>query len=165
MKKRIKRNTALAYWAFCILILFGIVLVGNASAEGFAVVVNKSNDTDNVSFNDLVKYLNAEKRFWPNRKKVVVLLRETGSEEKEVLLKKVYKQSESELKKTWVGKVYKGEIASPPKTLSSASAVIKAVANKEGGVGVVKAEDVSDDVKVLKIDGKLPSDAGYPLVK
>ncbi len=172
MKKRINRALALtslrathrqACWGFCILMLVGIVLVGDVSASGFAVVVNKSNNADNVSLSDLMKYFRAETQFWPNGKKVVILLREAGSEEKKVLLDKVYKQSEDELKKMWVGKVYKNEIASPPKTVSSPSALIKAVMDTEGGIGIVKAEEASGDVKVLKIDGKLPNDAGYPL--
>lgn len=165
MKKRINRALALTCWGFCILILVGIALVGDVSANGFVVVVNKANAADSVSFGDLVKYLSAEKQFWSNGKKVVILLREAGSEEKKVLLDKVYKLSEDELKKMWVGKVYKNEIAAPPKTVSSPSAIIKAVMDTEGGIGVVKAEEVSGDVKVLKIDGKLPSDAGYLLVK
>ena len=147
------------------LIFIGIATVGDASGGSFAVVVNKSNATDNVSFSDLVKYLGAEKQGWQNGEKVVILLRETGSEEREILLQKVYKLSEDEFKKMWVGKVYKGEIPSPPRVLGSTSALIKAVEGTEGGIGVVKAEEVTADVKVLKIDGKLPSDAGYPLVE
>jgi hypothetical protein len=165
MQKRIRKILALTKWSFCIILLVGIMLVGDASADGFAIVVNRSNEIDNISSNDLVKYFSAKKKFWPNGKKVVILLREAGSEEKEVLSKKVYKLSENRLKKMWVGKVYKGEISSPPKVVSSSSAMIKSVMNKEGGIGIVKAKDISDGVKVLRIDGKLPSDAGYPLVK
>ncbi len=163
MKKRISKFSALMCWGFCIFLLFTIGFIRNASADGFAVVVNKANDADSVSFNDLVKYLSAEKQFWHNGKKVVILLREAGSEEKKVLLDKVYKLSEDELKKMWVGKVYKNEIAAPPKTVSSASAIIKAVKDTEGGIGIVKVDEVSGDVKVLKIDGKSQNDAGYPL--
>lgn len=77
----------------------------------------------------------------------------------------MYHLSEDDLKKEWVGKVYKGEITSPPKTASSPAAAMKAVMEDEGGISVVKTGDVSDSVKVLKIDGKSPAEAGYPLVK
>ena len=165
MKNRINRILYVIRLGFSILMLAGIIYAGDVLADGFAVIVNKSNDTDNVSFNDLVKYFSAQKRFWPNQKKVVIILPGAGSEEKEVLLKKVYKLSEDDLKKEWVGKVYKGEITSPPKTVNSSASAITAVMKEEGGISVIKAGDVSDNVKVLKIDGKSPAEPGYPLVK
>jgi len=163
MKKKINRALSVISLVCCILI--GIMYTGAALADGFAVIINKTNNTDNVSFSDLVKYFSAQKRFWPNQKKVTILLPGAGSEEKELLLKKVYNLSEEDLKKEWVGKVYKGEITSPPKTVSSSAAVIKAVMEDEGGMGVVKTGNVSDNVKVLKIDGKSPAEPGFPLVK
>ena len=32
-----------------------------------------------------------------------------------------------------------------------------------GSISFINAQEVTDDVRVLKVDGKLPSDAGYPL--
>ena len=165
MKERITRILTLTSWSFCTLALVGIMLVGKASADGFAIVVNKSNNTDNVSFQDLVRYFKAEKQFWPNRKKVVVILREAGSEEQEVLLEKIYRATEWELRRMWVRKIYKGDITSPPMPAFSPSAMIKTIMKKKGGIGIVKIEDVTEDVKVLKIDGNLPLDEEYPLDK
>ena len=165
MKERITRILTLTSWAFSTLALVGVMLVGDASAEGFAIVVNKSNNTDNVSFQDLVRYFRVEKQFWPNRNKIVVILREAGSEEQEVLLEKIYKITEWELRRMWIRKIYNGDITSPPMPAFSPSAMIKTIMKKEGGIGIVKIEDVTEDVKVLKIDGKLPSDEGYTLVK
>lgn len=165
MMGRTNRALSLMCWGACSLSLIGIVSVGNASAAGFAVVVNKSINIDNISFNDLVKYFSAKKQLLPNGELVVILLREAGSEEMGVLLKKVYKLSEDELGRLWVGKVYRGYITSPPRILTSPYALIRAIRNEKGGIGIVKEADVTDDVKVLKIDGKLPSDEGNPLAK
>ena len=162
---RINKYHVLMCWGFFIIMLVEIVLVRDASAGSFAVVVNKSNNTDNISFYDLENYFTAKRRLWPNGEKVVILLRETGSKEKKILLKKVYKRTDRELRKWWVGLVFKSRISTPPKALSSASAIIKTVAGKEGGIGIVRVEDVTYRVKVLKIDGKLPSEPGYPLVE
>lgn len=163
MKEKEHRILYMTRMVFRILMIIGIVYAGDAFAGGFAVVVNKSNDTDNVSFNDLTKYFTAKKRYWPNRKKVVIILPKEGTEEKDVLLKKVYKLSEDELKKKWVGMVYRGQITSPPKT--ARSSVIRAVTKAKGGISILKIENVTDEVKVLKIDGKLPSEPGFLLVK
>ena len=32
-----------------------------------------------------------------------------------------------------------------------------------GSISFIRADDVSDTIQVVRIDGKLPSDAGYPL--
>lgn len=151
--------------SFSILILIGMIYAKDVLSDSFAVIVNSSNNVDNVSIRGLPKYFSVRKLYWPNQKKVVVILPESGSEEKEVLLKCMYKLSEDSLNKRWLWKVYKGEIASPPKTVNSSAAAITSVMKDEGGISVVKAEDVADNVKVLKINGKSPAEPGYPLVK
>lgn len=163
MGKKLSKALSGISLSWCILI--GIIYTGAASAGGFAVIVNESNTTDNVSFGDLVKYFSAQKRFWPNQKKVVIILPAANSREKEILLKKVYKSSEDSLNKRWLWKVYKGEIASPPKTVNSPASAITAVMQEKGAISVVNAEDVADTVKVLKINGKTYTEPGYPLVK
>lgn len=88
MKKRINRILYVMRVGFPLLMVIGTIYVADTLAEGVAVIVNKTNTTDNVSFSDLVKYFSAQKRFWPNQKKVVIILPGTGSEEKEILLKR-----------------------------------------------------------------------------
>jgi hypothetical protein len=41
--------------------------------------------------------------------------------------------------------------------------VRKFVFNVPGAIGYLRPEDVDDSVKVVRIDGHLPSDAEYPL--
>jgi hypothetical protein len=39
----------------------------------------------------------------------------------------------------------------------------RVVARLDGAIGYVRADAVSSEVKVLRIDGKLPSDKDYPI--
>ncbi|MBI4230657.1 MAG: hypothetical protein HY608_07455 [Planctomycetes bacterium] len=60
-------------------------------------------------------------------------------------------------------KIYQGDIVSAPPTRVSASAAIRAVSRDEGGISFVLVNDVTADVKVLRIDGRLPAEGGYLL--
>jgi hypothetical protein len=68
-----------------------------------------------------------------------------------------------ELKQFWLGKLYRGEIASFPRVVDSDVAVKRLVARAPGALGFVDAAALDGSVKVLHIDGKLPGEPGYLL--
>lgn len=127
-----------------------------------AIIVNPANPTTSISSRELEKILKQDKQNWEDGKKILLVLQETGTAEKEVVLSKVYKMQEAELKKFWLSKMFRGEIASFPKTLSSSGSVSQFVGKVPNAIGFVDASLVSG-VKVVKVDGKLPGEAGYPL--
>lgn len=140
--------------------------VGTEMAYGadFGFVVNKANPVEDIPLKEVTKIFKAEKLFWDNGKKIVLLLPETGSEEKKVLLSVIYKTSDEELKKFWLAKVFRNEIPLAPKALSSSTATVKFIEKVEGAIGIVKPNgSVESSVKIVKIDGKLPREPGYPL--
>jgi ABC-type phosphate transport system substrate-binding protein len=47
--------------------------------------------------------------------------------------------------------------------LNSAAAVRQFVAATPGAIGYLLASDVDDSIKIVKVDGKAPGEAGYPL--
>ena len=135
-----------------------------ASARDVAVVVSKENPTSEVSLKELVKIFKQEKQFWEGGKKIYLIMRETGAPEKAIVMRKVYKMGDDlELKKYWLGMVFRQEIASFPKTLSSNEAVKRFVNQAPNAVGFIDAASVDDRVKALRIDGKLPGERGYVL--
>jgi len=50
-----------------------------------------------------------------------------------------------------------------PRTLASPSIVRKFVFNAPGAIGYLRASDVDDSVKVVRIDGLLPEQKDYRL--
>jgi len=68
-----------------------------------------------------------------------------------------------ELKQFWLGKLYRGEIASFPRVVDSDVAVRRLVGQAPLALGFLEASAVDGSVKVLRIDGKLPGQAGYLL--
>ena len=88
-------------------------------------------------------------------------MQEAGSVEKDLFVDKVFKMNSNDLKKFWLSKIIKGEIASFPKTLSSNSAVKGFVSQIPEAIGYIDAALVDESVKVLAIDGKRHGEAGY----
>lgn len=139
--------------------------VGAAHAE-VAVVVNKENPVDNLSLRELVKIFKQEKQHWDTGKPVYLLLREAGSPEMAMMLRVVYGMREDqELKTYWLGMMFREVIASFPQVLTSAEAVKRFVSQAPNTIGVIDAASVDDRVKVLQIEGKLPGEPGYLLVR
>jgi ABC-type phosphate transport system substrate-binding protein len=75
----------------------------------------------------------------------------------ELLLSRIYKIAPEELR---------AFIASHPGTIvtvDSNETMLKAVAAMPGAIGLVDVFHITQDVKVLKVDGKLPVEYGYLL--
>jgi hypothetical protein len=62
----------------------------------------------------------------------------------------------------WIDRRIRG-LSGPPRVVDSLSLLLRLVARLPGGVGYAHAAQVPADVRALRVSGKLPSDAGYPL--
>jgi hypothetical protein len=62
----------------------------------------------------------------------------------------------------WIDRKIRGQ-SGPPKSVESAAVILKVVTKVDGAIGFVKAGAVGKNVKILRIDGKLPKDPGYRL--
>lgn len=132
-------------------------------AGDLAIVVNRENPTNNISFKNLIKIFKQEKQYWKGRKKIYLILQEAGSPEKEMVLKKIYNMNNIGLKKFWLAKIFREEISSFPKTLSSNQAVKKFVSQVPNAIGFIDVALVDTSIKMLRIDGKLPGEMKYIL--
>ena len=132
--------------------------------EVLAVIVNPKNPTTNLTWHQLRSYLKLEQQFWPNKQRSTLFLRPSSSPEMQILLAKVYRMSANELRKYWVGKVFRGEIPAKPAVVPNAAAAGTRVHKVPGALTVVLADQTPEGVRVLTIDGKKPGDPGYPLV-
>jgi hypothetical protein len=148
--------------AGALLLLLGLGPTSLA-ADDVAVVVHPANRQGDVSRFDLVKMFRLEQQHWGSGGKIYLILLESGSPEKEVVLKRIYRMTDVELKQYWLGKLYRGEIASFPRIASSAAAVKRIVSHAPNALGFIAAGDVDASVKVLRVDGKKPGDPGYLL--
>ncbi len=133
------------------------------SGQDIAVIVNPKNNVDNLSMAELVKIFRGERQYWRSNLPVLVLLRTSGSYEREVVLRNIFRMNESQYKQYWVSKIMRAEATSPPTELYSSGMTKEGVTSIPGSIGCITASDVRPGVKVLRINGHLPGEPGYPL--
>jgi len=135
----------------------------STASEPLAIVVNQSNPIDNLSSAELRKVLLGGRSYWPNGRRITVVMREPDDLERKVILRDVYGMTEEQLKNHILRGLFTGEILVSPKILSSPAGVRKFVFNVPGGIGYLRLSDVDSSVKILRIDQLLPEDKGYKL--
>jgi hypothetical protein len=135
------------------LILFAAQL---SFARDLAIVINKANAASTVSAADLEKLLKLGSS-WPDGKKVKIFLTDPNSAETRNILPHIYKMTASEIKA--LVEAHKADI----QIVGSDDLVITMVDNNPGAIGIVNVYSINSEVKVLKIDGKLPMEQGYLL--
>jgi hypothetical protein len=149
---------ALACWG-----AVSLAVSAGGDPVAIAIIVHPSNDVPDPSTEELRAIFRLARQFWPSGRRVSLLLPPSGSVEKAVLLDRLYGTDDAELRKFWVGQLFRGTIPAIPSTLRSIEAVIAAVRASEGGIAAVPVSAVPPDVRVLRIDGKEPRDPDYPL--
>jgi hypothetical protein len=104
-----------------------------------------------------------DRQFWTSNLKVTLLVRAPGAREREVVLKTIYQMSEAQFRQYWIAKVFRAEAASGPRIVYSNEMAEDLVAQIPGAVAFIDALQVPKGLKVLKINGLGPGQAGYPL--
>lgn len=145
------------------LIALGLAATARGETLEVAVVVNPEREVTDLSRSELERIFRLRRQRWADGQRIYLLMREEGSSEKSIVLDRIYRMSGDELKRFWLAKIYRGELASFPKTLGSGQAVISFVARAKNAIGFVDAREVDDSVRVVRIEGRLPGSDGYLL--
>lgn len=131
--------------------------------ESLAIIVNRANPIENLSLAELRAMFLGERSHWPNGRRITLVMMEPGQLERDTVVRDVCRMTESDLRRRYLQGLLTGEVLVSPKTLATPVGVRKFVFNVPGAVGYLRPEDVDDSVKVIRIEGHLPSDAEYPL--
>jgi len=67
-----------------------------------------------------------------------------------------------EVARYWIDRRIRGR-SGAPKAVDPANVLQKVVAKLPGSISYVRQNELSNAVKLVKIDGKLPGDPGYPI--
>ena len=165
-----------AAWMLIVLSLAELLLAGtprpgaSATAPGaalqtepLAIVVNRSNTVDDLSMAELHKIFLGERTRWPNGRRITLVMRQPGEPERATVLSTVCQMSETEFNNHFLHGLFTGEVFVTPKTLATAEGVRKFIFNVPGAIGYLRASEVDNTVKVIRIDERFPDDKGYTL--
>jgi hypothetical protein len=125
--------------------------------------VHKDLPVDNLSLDDLRSIFLADQQFWPDRTRITLLVRAAQSEERTFILDRIYEMSEAQFRQYWIAKMFRAEVPRGPKIVLSAGMALDLVVAIPGSISFTRADAVTDIVKVVRVDGLLPTDPDYPL--
>jgi len=123
-------------------------------AHHMAIVTDKDNKIQNVSSAQLAKIFKGEVKKWPDGRNVIVVLHASSPDEV-TTLSRLTKMTNAEVK------AMIAEHKDAARTVASDADVIDTVASTPGAIGMVEEHSINDRVTVIKVDGKLPLEAGY----
>ena len=149
---------------FVATLLFAAPAQGAGQATPIAVIVNEDVPVDELSLSELRRIFHGERLFWAGDLTITLLAPPRGSREREVLLGKIYeRRSEAEYKSFWINKLFEKGGQTAPKITGSPQMSAGLVREIPGAIALVPADRIPRGVKVLRIDGRSPGQAGYPL--
>lgn len=137
-------------------------------AIAYAVVTNASVPAIALTLDDLRSVFFFRRKFWSGGNRVTLLLPSSGLDARRVVLEEIYRLSDAGLKRLILEKLFQGEIDGAPRVVDSYQQALAYVAAARGTVTIVRADAIpasQQGVKVLRIDGKLPGEGGYPLTQ
>lgn len=132
-------------------------------ADDLAVVVNPSTPISELSLAEVRKVFRGDRQYWSKDVPVVLLIRAPRSRERDVILRTLYEMSESQFKQYWIAKIFRAEATAAPKIVYSNDMAKELVSVIPGAIAFLPESEVTDGLKVVKINGRLPGERGYPL--
>ena len=133
------------------------------TAEALAIVVNHASPVTNLSLQELRAVFLGERNYWPNGRRITIVLRDPGDPERQAILHDVCGMDENQFKMHILRGLFTGEILVSPKTLSTPAGVRRFIFNVPGAIGPLRLSEVDNTVTVIRIDNRLPSDKAYEL--
>jgi hypothetical protein len=146
-----------------VLVSAGVLIASECAARELALIVHPLNPISNVSAIDLREVLLMVRQRWSGGGRIYLLLPESGSPEKEVLLRRALAMTEDELRRHYLGKLYGGEIPAFPRVVASGAEARRIVSRAPNALALVDASTVDATVKVVRVAGRRPSEADYLL--
>jgi ABC-type phosphate transport system substrate-binding protein len=132
-------------------------------ADALAIVVHKSNPTEELSFRELRRIFMLERQTWGHGRKITVVLRESGQPERAEAIRLICGLSGEDYDRHLLLQTFRGTISQGPREIRTATAMLRFVFNAPGAIGYVWADSDMSFIKVLRIDGLLPGHPRYPL--
>jgi len=146
-----------------VLLQVAALLAGAAPPADIAVVASKDVPVDNLTFAELRKILLGDRQFWSSNVRVTLLIRAPMAHERDVVLKDILEMSEAQFRQYWIGKVFRAESATAPKTVYTTEMAGTLLNSIPGSMTFIESSQVPKGAKVLRIDGMLPGEKGYRL--
>ncbi len=142
-----------------ICLLFLLVLRGNETLHAqIAIVANKEFPLQHLSVKE-VKKIFMGRRTTFEKEGAIFLAEYLPLTEK--FCRKALRTSTARYRKHWIQIVFSGGSAAPPKSFKSAEELKSFLRRNRTAIGYLDWEEVDDSIRVIPVDGKVPTDPKY----
>lgn len=141
------------------LILFAAVAGPTLSAvKNLAVIVSSGSKLSDIPLSDLTKLCKGTQKTLPDGKTFQLVIKNPASAEMRIVVLKLFGATPEDAKPA-IAKL--NEKTSLIKIVDTDEDLLRTVEATPGAVGLLDVYAINSSVKVLRVDGKLPFDAGY----
>src|SRR5438132_9980422 len=145
------------------LCLLQSLIAQSAGDVDVAVVVHPDTPVSNLTLAEVRKIFLGDRQYWNTNVPVVLLIRAPVARERNVVLKIIYQMSEPQFKQYWIAKIFRAEAATAPKLVYSNNMANELLTAIPGAIAFIDNRDVRPGAKVLRVNGHLPGEPGYPV--
>lgn len=128
----------------------------------FIVIVHPKNPTNDISLHALRAIFLRQKRNWPDRTPIIVINFKARSQPRVAFDYLVTRMRPDEVAAYWIDLRIRGK-GLPPRSLTSSRLIQRIVARNREVISYVPAGELTEYVKILKVDGHAPGTGRYPL--
>lgn len=150
-------------WGRVTVLICSAALLASSAApaiKNLAVVASASSKLQDVPLTELAKLCKGTQKAWTDGKSFTLVMKDPESADMHVAVQKLFGASSAEAK---VAIAKLNETRAVVRVVESDEDLLRAVDATPGAVGILDVYAINSTVRVLRIDGKLPFDAGYAL--
>jgi hypothetical protein len=136
------------------------MIAGNTAAaiKNMAVVISAGSKLSDVPLADLVKLCKGTQKNWTDGKNFLLVVKNPEAPEMHVVAQKLFVDAGGDIRGA-IAKMNESRLTI--KIAGSDEELLRIVEATPGAVGIIDVYSINSSVKVLRVDGKLPFDAGY----
>jgi hypothetical protein len=135
-----------------------LVGMSTAAVKNMAVVISAGSKVSDVPLADLVKLCKGTQKSWADGKNFILVIKNPEAPEMHVVVQKLFGDAGAEVKAA-IAKLNESRVI--VKIVGSDEELLRIVEATPGALGIIDVYSINSSVKVLRVDGKLPFDAGY----
>jgi hypothetical protein len=128
--------------------------------KNIAVVMSAGTKMDDVQLSELMKLCKGTQKTWIEGKSFTLVMTDPAGPDMHAAVQRLFNMTPVDLK-TALPKL--NETRTVVQIVDTDTELLRSVGATPGAVGIVDVYAINSSVKVIRVDGKLPFDAGYPL--
>jgi len=127
-----------------------------------AIIVAPDSKLTNISIGDLRRVFTSERITDPEGNKLIALNHPPKTPDRVGFDRAVLRMDPDAVGRFWIDRKIRGGNG-PPRNVESLATLRRVVEKLPGAIGYVRPSHLSSEVRAIRVDGKLPEDAGYPV--